>query len=449
MRLVPLILSFLLCFTLVIGTAVIVSRYPKSWISRSVRSGFGLFNKKIINKPSVHNDEETATVPEPVAMPVPEEPPVEQKDTGTISDQVTENPLNTISEVHNTEVQEPEEQPATEQEVDISDQKLNAPAAVTEIPTAPVEQQGEPSPTEPIEEVPAEITGIDTVGLEEPRGNWLFKRIWWERSEQQYSKIRGIVEKIDEMRMQFFARRTELDKVVFDPFFIDIGFSQGELLGSLTRLLENIEQHRKKDAVLTDQEREILERVHQDRELLQQLHRDVQSIALLENASDELIERVMEQRARVARYEREAWDNMREIARILSDTQARELYYKVDAAWRNVKAIHAYLDQDLKRYFDQLVTNAKEQVDRIKIAMQTLKEKGIDVKHSFEQIEEQQPIESEAERVEREEKERVVAMTKKPKSLMAKGFAAVSSIIKGFSNLVLWLPRKVMGLFFR
>jgi hypothetical protein len=30
---------------------------------------------------------------------------------------------------------------------------------------------------------------------------------------------------------------------------------------------------------------------------------------------------------------------------------------------------------------------------------------------------------------------------------MAKGFAAVSSIIKGFSNLVLWLPRKIMGFF--
>lgn len=449
MRLISLILSLLFCFTVVISTAVIVSRYPKSWISRSVRSGFGLFKKKAANKPSARNDEESSRVEQSVATPVPEEIVTEQRDTDTVSGQVTENALNAVPHEMESAATQEQTEPTTEKAVDISDQKLNAPAAVTEIPTAPVEQQGEPSPTEPIEEVPAEITGIDTVGLEEPRGNWLFKRIWWERSEQQYSKIRGIVEKIDEMRMQFFARRTELDKLVFDPFFIDIGFSQGELLGSLTLLLENIERHRKKDAVLTDQEREILERVHQDRELLQQLHRDVQSIALLENASDELIERVMEQRARVARYEREAWDNMREIARILSDTQARELYYKVDAAWRNVKAIHAYLEQDLKRYFDQLVTNAKEQVDRIKIALQTLKEKGIDVKHSFEQIEEQQPVESEAERAEKEREEKAAAMTKKPKSLMAKSFAAVSSLIKGFSNLVLWLPRKIMGLFFK
>jgi hypothetical protein len=359
-------------------------------------------------------------------------------------------PQETASEVPNAEITQ-ENQVAESQEgsapaipvpevtekAESKEEVSNEPQSVNELPVAPVEQKEEIPSDEPV--VSAEITGIDTVGLEEPRGNWLFKKIWWERSEQQNGKILAIIEKIDELKMQFFARRTELDKVIFDPFFVDIGYSQGELLGALSALIDKIERDRKKEGALDEQERELLKAIAQDRELVLQLHRDAQSIALLENAADDLMERVMEQRARVTRYQREAWENMREIARILSDTQARDLYYKVDAAWRNIKNIHRYLEQDLKRYFDQLVTNATEQVERIKTAMQTLKEKGIDLKNSLEHREESE--EPESEETSQKEVSPPVA-----KSWLSRLFAWILQFFSSLLRMLLWLPRKLLAM---
>ncbi|HEV2916435.1 MAG TPA: hypothetical protein VGW78_01685 [Candidatus Babeliales bacterium] len=310
-----------------------------------------------------------------------------------------------------------------------------------QIPAPPIEQKEEIPATEP-ETIESAVTGIDTVQLAEPRGNWHFKKRWWERGEQQYDKIEGAVEKIEEDRLQYYAKRTMLDKTVFDPFFVDIGFSQGELAATLSSLIDRIEQERQKEGMLNEQERELFDVLIKDRELIEQLHRDAQSIVLLENAADELIERVMQQRSRATSYEKEAWNYLKEIARILSDTQARELYYKIDASWRNIKNIQRYLEQDLQRYFDQLINNAKQQVERIKNAMQTLKEKGIDLKYSVEKISQQEPATS--------KEEQKPEPTPKPiikKGIIARTFDFVSYGISAVWNMILWIPKKIIRLF--
>jgi DNA repair exonuclease SbcCD ATPase subunit len=251
-----------------------------------------------------------------------------------------------------------------------------------------------------------------------------------------------MVEKINDLVMQFFARRTELDKTVFDPFFVDIGFAQGELLNMLTLLLEHLEHDRAKEGALNEKERELLDVIAKDRELVEQLHRDTQSITLLEHATNELMDRVMEQKTRVSRHEREAWQYMREVARILSDTKARELYYKVDAAWRNIKSIHRYFEQDLQRYLDQLITNAKQQVERIKSALQTLKEKGIDLKNSVERLEMQQ------EAIAAEPKEEALHKVTKVKSggIFSTMATMLSTVSSWFVRAVLQLPRSIWRL---
>src|SRR5438105_2755246 len=73
----------------------------------------------------------------------------------------------------------------------------------------PVTEQSEPLVVETSRETPVEAKppveqikpeGIDTVSLEDPQGNWLFKKIWWERAETLYGKIREAVTSIWESR---------------------------------------------------------------------------------------------------------------------------------------------------------------------------------------------------------------------------------------------------------
>lgn len=305
-----------------------------------------------------------------------------------------------------------------------------------EIPSAPQEEaQQIPEREEPAEPEEDEIQGVDTMGLEEPRGNWLFKRIWWERAEGRYDKIRQTIDQINNVYLTFFAKRTELDKTVLDPFYSDIGFKQGELQGLLSELISNLERERQSEGMLSEERQELLATMQEDREFLQNLYRSSQNILLLDQTADKVLERVIEQKARVIHYEQEAWNYMREISRILSDKQARELYYKIDANWRNIKSIYQYLERDLQHYFNQLITDAKTQVQRIKESVQALKEKGFDLKTQA-----QKTVEEPAAPVEEEEEEIPV----KPKPAKPKGILGYTKWIFGkVSDAILWLPRKI------
>ena len=254
-----------------------------------------------------------------------------------------------------------------------------------------------------------EEPGIDTVELEEAQGNWLFKRIWWERAEERYEKIRKLVDKIWESRMNFFIKRNELDKKVLDPFYIAVGLGQGELQVILNDLLHRIEQERKEDIVLSDQERTLLDKLQVEKKKLDELKKDVESISMLDDDVDGSLNKLMEQINRVREYERDAWKNFSEIARVLSDKKAREMFYKMDIAWRNIKAINAYLEKEFTEHFSQILDRTKEHVDRVIKEIQALKEKGIDFKKQAEHMkieeEQQERREEEPQMEEEDEKE--------------------------------------------
>ena len=220
----------------------------------------------------------------------------------------------------------------------------------TETPTEPslvIEEMPEPVKEEPVV-IPEETEkqekpiGIDTVSLENPQGNWLFKRIWWERAEERYEKIRLLVDAVWESRTIFFTKRNELDRNVLDPFYLNVGIGQGELQTILAELLDFFEKHREEQGSLTEQERMLYENIETEEESLKQLKLDIEAIANLDHAIDDALGTLMNQINRVRQFERQAWDNFKEIAHILNDTKARELYYMIEGAARNIKNINIY-----------------------------------------------------------------------------------------------------------
>lgn len=232
-----------------------------------------------------------------------------------------------------------------------------------------------------------EIKGIDTVDIDEPQGNWLLKRIWWQRAQTQYEKIKALVEAILEARMVFFAKRTEWDRKIFDPFYVEIGISRGVLEEILSNLVSRIQDERSKQGALNEEERMLLQALEAEKATLEQLQKDIQVINEIDAKVDDAISILIQQLNRTRGFENQAWQNFKQIGQELSDKKARELYYGMSTYWQNINEIGAYLQGPYLQYFDQLGKQAQEQISKVSATIKSLKEKGIDFKKQWQMIE--------------------------------------------------------------
>lgn len=349
--------------------------------------------------------------------------------------------------------------PETEQDAVVEQQEEPTQQTEMEQPTAPEEptetiqiatEDVAAQPTEPIQQntiieeektvipqepaTPEELTGIDTVSLENPQGNWLFKRIWWERAEERYEKIRTLVDSIWEFRSKFFIARNELDRNVLDPFYINIGIDRGELQIMLSEINDFLEKQRDQQAELSEEEAILYELHAAEEETLKQLQRDIEAINKLDHAIDDALGTLMDQINRVRNYESQAWNNFKEIAHILNDAKARELYYMIEGAARNIKDISVYLEREFFSHFNKLVKETGQHITRVQNQMEALKEKGISFKKQADTLEQkQQTVQDDEDEDEDEE-----ILVQKPKlgwfawigSLFSKAFSSVWSIIR-------------------
>lgn len=288
----------------------------------------------------------------------------------------------------------PEDSPTEETVAPIAETTDTTPIT-TESTTVTIPTEPEPIKDEPVV-IPEEETeleapmGIDTVSLDNPQGNWLFKKIWWERAEERYEKIRQLVDSIWESRTTFFVKRNELDRNVLDPFYLTVGIGQGELQTILAELVDFFEKNREQQGDLNEQERALYETIAPQEEALKQLKLDIESIANLDHSIDDALGTLMNQINRVRQFERQAWENFKEIAHILNDTKARELYYMIEGAARNIKNISSYLERDFLSHFNKLTGEATKHVTRVQNQIEALKEQGVNFKRQTELLATQQ-----------------------------------------------------------
>ena len=198
-----------------------------------------------------------------------------------------------------------------------------------------------------------------------------------------------------------------------DPFYADIGLSQGDLQSAMQTLMSQLEHEREQQGTLSEEEQELVTTIQKDRDRLQQLERDVRALGSLRDTADRGIDRVMDQKNRASQYEKESREAVREIARIVNDTQASELYYRIEASWRTIKDIYTYIDQDLNRYFDNVLASAREQSARIKATLLALKEQGVDLKARVQQAHEHDIANDLSAAEDEREKEKRAAVPKK------------------------------------
>lgn len=258
--------------------------------------------------------------------------------------------------------------------------------------------QSQPVLTEPVviqpqaksaaDEKEEDVQGITTVDLDEPQGNWLFKRMWWQRGQSQYEKTKALVDMIMESRMAFFSKRTEWDKTIFDPFYMEIGIGRGVLEELVANVLTELNNERAHQGQLDEAERDLVVALQSEKATLEQLQKDIKKINDIDGAVDKAISTLIEQ-INVARgYEKQSWQNFKQIAQELSDKKARELFYSMQTHWQNINQVADYIQQPFLQYFDQLGKLAQETTAKVSDTMKALKEKGVDFKKQWQVLEE-------------------------------------------------------------
>lgn len=232
-----------------------------------------------------------------------------------------------------------------------------------------------PTPTDEDEE----IAGIDTVDLEQPQGNWLFKRLWWERAEEKYEEIRMLVAHILESRLPFFLKRADVDRIVLDPFYLQVAHDRGALEILLSDVADFLAQEAEQDQMLDEEEKTLRSQLEAERENIEQLQKNIQAVLQFDHELDFAISTLMEQLQKANEYEQEAWTLFKEIGRVLDDQKAREYVLKIKHIHRNIKEIEGYIKGKFTAYFDQLIATIKDSVAGVTATMDQLTEKGINL----------------------------------------------------------------------
>jgi hypothetical protein len=230
------------------------------------------------------------------------------------------------------------------------------------------------------EEVDERQASIDTINMDEPKGNWLYKRVWWERGEKTYGTVSQIMPQLERERILFYQQRAELDRSVFDQFYLQAGVGLGELQEIIATILQLAEQKREVQGSLDEQERTFLQTVQDKQALLKGLDQQIKAVIAIDEGLDEDMMVLNKQLDQAQGYERQSWQLFKDITRELNDKKARELYYRMRGLKKNIRSIGQYIQRTLKGHFAQLVNSAKTKIQEVQKIIEQLRSERIDLK---------------------------------------------------------------------
>lgn len=228
---------------------------------------------------------------------------------------------------------------------------------------------------------------FDTLNIDSG-GNWLEKRIWYEKSEQLFEVIRASVQKVTDLRMEFVRSVNKVGHEI-DGFYQTFGFQKGEIDEMLTMVdaaLQNQQQVRGGD--LSSSERSLKEKVQQEKNAFEAIGQQLKMIDDLDEQIDKTMMKAFKEIDTCRGFETRAWNNFKEIGLELDDKKARVLYYEMENFHKNIDQKLHYLQSNLLSYLtDQLIDKVGSTINQIKSQASTLTSKGLDLNKILEKDE--------------------------------------------------------------
>lgn len=296
-----------------------------------------------------------------------------------------------------------EDKNAKEEVVKEAEQKkeIAAPELAPVVPQPVQPEVVTPAPT-PIEPVEEEST-IDTIDLEEG-GNWLLKRKALEKTVDIIESINILFTKILEKSTDYKVQRNNMDNDL-ERFMRDMGFELGDINQVFTILQEDLEKEREAQGDLSAGERDMEATLDEKKKQVTTLQEDLSKLLNFDNELDTIIDTIDKQIKVCNTYQGQAWRNFQTIKKILSDEKAQELAYKTDILYQNMQDVERYLNDKLYQYFKEQQSEIQNLMTTVKREVEELKEKGIDLRKMFAQLqEEDKEKEEEREKEAQEEK---------------------------------------------
>ena len=218
---------------------------------------------------------------------------------------------------------------------------------------------------------------VDTINAKSG-GNWLLKRVWWEKTEDVYEQIKEVFNKVMDTRMRFISEYNKLNRAL-DIFYSEIGIEQGPLQDLLSHAQDLMQKEEKEQGYLDKKEQAFVKKLKGKEREVEQIKLDVKAIQELDSKLDEAFEVLFKQIDVCNQYEQKAWNNFKEIARELNDKEARKLYYDTEGLYKDIQKVSEYISGAFATYFNQTIQSAHDHTTKISSQMNSLKHEGVNL----------------------------------------------------------------------
>lgn len=271
------------------------------------------------------------------------------------------------------------------------------------------------------------MSTINTLDVEE-EGNWLLKRVWWEQAEQTFEKIIASNDDVIKLQIDYIAKRNELDKKL-NELFRKLGFDQGEISEVLEYFLHQLSVTREAEGLQPSQ-REFFDLLNAKKEEIEKLRLDLNSLSELDISIDDVITQLVDQVNKSRDFEKSAWNDFKEIGRVLNDKKAKTLFYQIEADLKSIQNIQTYLSVELKKYYQDLLDNVDKTSNLIVNKINDLEKETGSFKEQFEKLhkEEEARKQNELENRLKSESEAKQPKPKKQKSWFGSLWDKITSI---------------------
>lgn len=215
-----------------------------------------------------------------------------------------------------------------------------------------------------------------TTDPQDNRGNWYDKRQILSQARTVYEQIRERIAKVEQQQQGFLTKQRTLDKDIA-ALYLNLGFEQGELDETYTRLVNELSSERVSQGQLTEEERKLLAEVEEKKKVLQMLRDDVATLQELTAAIDKAVSTMLEQIELCRSYEQKAWENYDKIDNVLNEKIAQQLLLEMQSFSDHIAAIDAYMRGKLISYVDQTAATIRNYMQKITKDVDDLKVLGV------------------------------------------------------------------------
>jgi len=219
---------------------------------------------------------------------------------------------------------------------------------------------------------------LDTLDVD-GGGNWLEKRIWYERAQSAFDEIRVIVSQVSDLRLQFSNEVNAIGHKI-DAFYEVVYFEKGQLDDKFKEILANLETEQKFKGDLSEEERQLQRNIKEELHALEQISSDFKSIGDIDEKINQTLVQAFKTIEECRDYETKSWDAFKSIGKELDDKKASSTYYQMNNFKQNVDQKNSYLKSTLLPYLHNvLIAKIETNIARINESIEQLKKKGIDL----------------------------------------------------------------------